>query len=51
MNSNGQLGTATAASDIKAAGGNAVGKLRARNRRGDREIATLKREVARLSRR
>ena len=56
VNANGQLGTGTAASDGKAAGRNAIDKLRVRNRREDREIgaqsreiATLKREVARLS--
>jgi hypothetical protein len=57
VNSEGKLGTATAASDGRAAGRNAIGKLRVRNRREDkeigkqsREIATLKREVAKLSR-
>jgi hypothetical protein len=52
IKTNGQLGTAAAASALttKAASANSDTKLRARNRHEDREIATLKREVARLSR-
>ena len=54
VNSAGQLGTASAASAFRggAAGGSVAAQLkrqRARNRREDREIANLKREVARLS--
>jgi hypothetical protein len=52
VNANGQLGTATAASELgsERQAASAVGKLKAHVRRQDREIATLKREVAKLSR-
>jgi hypothetical protein len=58
VNAHGQLGTASGASKLgnEFAGGGTVGKLRAHNRREDHEIArqssqiaTLKREVAKLS--
>jgi hypothetical protein len=53
VNAAGQLGTATAASGpgSERRGTSAVGKLKAHVRRQDKEIAMLKREVARLSQR
>jgi hypothetical protein len=56
VNASGKLGTATSASNPKAAvvGGDLTRELKrqaAQNRRQTKAIATLKREVARLSRR
>jgi hypothetical protein len=50
VNSKGQLGTASGASAVSASSPSDA-RLRAHVRRQDREIATLKREVAKLSRR
>jgi hypothetical protein len=51
VNAKGRLGTATGALKSQEASGAAVDKLRAQNRRQAARIATLKREVSRLSRR
>jgi hypothetical protein len=49
VKADGQLGTATSA--VRPASEGAVARLKAQNRRENEEITTLKREVAKLSRR